>query len=207
MHYDWLFIGLGNIGERYALTRHNIGFMVAEAFCAKHGAQFRAGSGEWSEATVRLGSQNALVILPTTYMNNSGKAAKKAAARYFVLPERVVAIVDEYNFPVGKIHLKNSGSDGGHNGTASMIQELGTEKFLRLRCGIDHKFGTGELVDYVLKPFSDDEIAARDAMIEQSVAALELLMRVGTARAMQLVNAGKIGTEKLSAGKLSAPSP
>jgi PTH1 family peptidyl-tRNA hydrolase len=198
MHYDWLIVGLGNIGERYALTRHNIGFMVAEAFCTKHGAQFHAGKGDWHEATVRLGSQNTLVILPTTYMNNSGKAAAKAAFQFRVLPERVVAIVDEYNFPVGKIHLKNSGSDGGHNGTASMIQELRTEKFLRLRCGIDHKFGAGELVDYVLKPFAEDEIAARDTMITQSVAALELLMRVGTARAMQLVNAGKVSAEEPS---------
>lgn len=187
--YDWLIVGLGNIGERYAATRHNIGFMVAQALCRKYGTDFRAGKGAWFEAQCRIGGSLVLVILPTTYMNNSGKAARHACTLYNVPPERVIAVVDEYNFPVGRIHLKNSGSDGGHNGISSMIAELQTDKFLRLRCGIDRKFGAGELVEYVLKPFDESEIAARDSMIANAVSAIEFIMQSGTARAMQIVNA------------------
>jgi PTH1 family peptidyl-tRNA hydrolase len=187
--YDWLVVGLGNVGERYAATRHNIGFMVAQELCRKQGVAFQAGKGAWIEAQCRIGGASVLVILPTTYMNNSGKAARQACTLYKVPPERVIAIVDEYNFPVGRIHIKNSGSDGGHNGIASMIAELQTDKFLRLRCGIDRKFGAGELVEYVLKPFDESEIVARDAMIAHAVSAIETVMLSGAARAMQIVNA------------------
>lgn len=186
--FDWLIVGLGNPGEKYAPTRHNIGWLVAQALVAKHLSEFRAGKGDWYEAPIAVGRHKALVILPTTYMNLSGTAAAKAARQINLPAERVIAIVDEYNFPVGRVHLKNSGSDGGHNGTASMIQEFRTEKFLRLRCGIDKKFGAGELVDYVLKPFADDEIIVRDEMILRGITAIEGVMRLGTARAMQLIN-------------------
>ncbi|MFY7998757.1 MAG: aminoacyl-tRNA hydrolase [Candidatus Kapaibacteriota bacterium] len=195
---DWLIVGLGNPGVRYAETRHNIGWMVAEAFARKHSIKkqglsahsqlFSAGKGEWNEARCTVRDSDVLVILPTTYMNLSGKAAVQAGKMFRVPVGRMVAIVDEYNFPVGRIHLKNSGSDGGHNGTASMIAELGTPSFFRLRCGIDKRFGPGELVEYVLNPFAPDEITARDAMIEQSVIALETLIELGAARAMQIVN-------------------
>ncbi|MCU0425968.1 MAG: aminoacyl-tRNA hydrolase [Candidatus Kapabacteria bacterium] len=195
---DWMIIGLGNPGERYAATRHNIGWMVAEAFARKHTVKtasrempFSAGKGAWHEARCAFRDADVLVILPTTYMNLSGKAAVEAGRVFKIPVGRMVAVVDEYNFPVGRIHLKNSGSDGGHNGTASMIEELRTPSFFRLRCGIDKKFGPGELVDYVLKPFADDEIAARDAMIEQSVLAIETLIELGAARAMQAVNVQK----------------
>jgi PTH1 family peptidyl-tRNA hydrolase len=191
---EWLIVGLGNPGARYAETRHNIGWMVADAFARKHTvsknpALFSAGKGDWHEARCAVRGTDVMVILPTTYMNLSGKAADRASKLFHIPKERIVAIVDEYNFPVGRIHLKNSGSDGGHNGTASMIEELGTQAFFRLRCGIDKKFGPGELVDYVLKPFAAEEIVARDAMIDKAVTAIETLIEVGAARAMQIVNA------------------
>lgn len=193
---EWLIVGLGNPGARYAETRHNIGWMVADAFARKHTVSkntplFSAGKGDWYEARCAVRGTDVVVILPTTYMNLSGKATEQASKLFRIPKERIVAIVDEYNFPVGRIHLKNSGSDGGHNGTSSMIEELGTQAFFRLRCGIDKKFGPGELVDYVLKPFAPEEIAARDAMIEKAVAALETLIEVGAARAMQIVNVQK----------------
>lgn len=198
---EWLLVGLGNPGVRYADTRHNIGWMVAEAFVRKHRVNktasplsaelFSVGKGDWHEARCAVRGTDVLVILPTTYMNLSGKAAARAAQFFRIPKERIIAIVDEYNFPVGRIHLKNSGSDGGHNGTASMIAELGTGGFFRLRCGIDKNFGPGELVEYVLKPFASEEIAARDAMITKAVTALETLIEVGEARAMQIVNAQK----------------
>jgi peptidyl-tRNA hydrolase, PTH1 family len=193
---DWLIIGLGNPGERYAETRHNIGWMVAEAFATKHSTtksepMFTKGKGAWNEARCTFQDNDVMVILPTTFMNASGEAANHARAFFRVPTSRIVAVVDEYNFPVGRIHLKNSGSGGGHNGTASLLEKLGSPMFYRLRCGIDKHFGPGELVDYVLSPFANNELQQRDAMITEAVRALETLIELGGARAMGMVNAWK----------------
>lgn len=128
------------------------------------------------------------ILKPLTYMNLSGEAVRLMAARLKLPSERIIAVVDEYNFPVGKVHLRLGGSDGGHNGLTSIIEELGTDKFWRLRCGIDRKFGPGELVDYVLAPFGSEEVEARNAMISSAVDALRLIATVGPEKAMQTVN-------------------
>lgn len=185
---SWLVVGLGNPGERYAATRHNIGWMVCDAFVRQSGGAFTPGQGLWFESFVRVGRENVAVILPVTYMNKSGEAAAEAQRLFRVLPEHIVTVVDEYNFPVGKIHLKGQGSDGGHNGVTSMIDSLGTEKFWRLRCGIDRNFGPGGLVDYVLAPFAPDEEPARDKMITDAAAALKEIVALGARRAMNNVN-------------------
>ncbi|MCX7929242.1 MAG: aminoacyl-tRNA hydrolase [Chlorobi bacterium] len=189
MSIDWIVLGLGNPGTEYAATRHNIGYRVAETFVARRGGTFSPAEGPWLEATVRYARQEFAVALPTTYMNRSGIAARKLLARYSTAPDHLIAIVDEYNFPVGRIHLKFGGSDGGHNGIASLIEELGTDRFWRLRCGIGRDFGPGELSDYVLSPFPPDEHPLVDAMIANAVEALERIAKSGIARAASEVNA------------------
>jgi PTH1 family peptidyl-tRNA hydrolase len=189
MSIDWIFIGLGNPGAEYAATRHNIGYRVAERFATSHGSQFQPGNGPWLESTLRYARHQILVALPTTYMNRSGIAARKLVAQHGLPPEKLIAIVDEYNFPLGRIHLKLGGSDGGHNGIASIIEELGTDRFWRLRCGIDRNFGRGELVDYVLSQFAADELPIVEAMIDDAVAALERIVRTGISRAATEINA------------------
>lgn len=185
---DWLFVGLGNPGEKYARTRHNIGWMVAERLAEKYKASFVPGRGDWLEASFTIGSKHVVAMLPTTYMNASGEAVSSFCKKHFLLPERVVAIVDEYNFPVGTIHLKGQGSDGGHNGLTSLIEELGTDKFWRLRCGIDRKFGQGELVKYVLSPFEHHEAENLELMVQQAVETLEFISRLGAQKAMNHIN-------------------
>lgn len=185
---SWLVVGLGNPGERYAATRHNIGWMVCDAFVRQNGATFAPGQGAWFESFVRVGRENVAVILPMTYMNKSGEAAAEAQRLFRVLPERIIIVVDEYNFPVGKVHLKGQGRDGGHNGVSSMIESLGTENFWRLRCGIDRNFGPGELVEYVLAPFTPDEEPARDRMITDATVALKEVITLGPRRSMNIVN-------------------
>lgn len=187
---DWLIVGLGNPGAGYAATRHNIGWMVCEALCRRYSGRFVQGAGAWMEAVLDLGPATLLVILPTTFMNRSGKAVAEAQRLFRVPPERTLVVVDEYNFPVGRIHLKSQGSDGGHNGVASVIAELGTREFWRLRCGIDRDFGPGGLVDYVLSPFGPHETEARDAMIEAAVDAVKNVALIGPQRAMTAVNSG-----------------
>ena len=188
MHVDWIIAALGNPGERYAKTRHNIGWMVCEHLCAKHKASIVAGKGDYYQAALRLRGKSVLVIFPTTYMNDSGRAVEKVSNLYEVKSENILIVLDEYNFPLGKVHLKFGGSDGGHNGAQSVIEELGNDKFWRLRCGIAKNFGMGELVDYVLREFNADEIEARNAMITRAADAIELVMLSGVSRASSAIN-------------------
>ncbi len=191
MHVDWIIAGLGNPGPKYEWTRHNIGWMVCAEILQRQKAGLVPGKGEYYSASLRIRGKSVLLMLPTTYMNLSGTAIVKAMGQYEVKAENVIIVVDEFNFPVGKVHVRQGGSDGGHNGTHSVIQELKTEKFWRMRCGIDKKFGMGELVDYVLREFSSDEIQARDAMIKRAADAVELIMKAGISRAISDINSDK----------------
>lgn len=185
---DYLVVALGNPGTRYSTTRHNIGWMVADTLVGTSvwHTERRPVSLEWY--TLSISGTTLHVLKPGTYMNLSGQAARVMAARLKLSPDRIIAVVDEYNFPVGRVHLRLGGSDGGHNGLTSMIEEMGTDKFWRLRCGIDRKFGPGELVDYVLAPFGAEELEARDAMITKAVDAIRSIATVGPDKAMQTVN-------------------
>jgi PTH1 family peptidyl-tRNA hydrolase len=183
-----MFVGLGNPGSEYATTRHNIGFMVVDAFVAAAEVTWTNGSSLYDEARMRYAGIEVVVLKPLTYMNLSGKAVAKRSRELGISPTRVVVITDEYNFPVGKLHLKQGGSSGGHNGIASVIEELETANFWRLRCGIDRKFGPGELVDYVLAPFDASQSDELGRMIERGCEAIRQIAKVGPALAMQKVN-------------------
>ncbi len=182
-------LALGNPGTRYAATRHNIGWIVADAVAQHLGIGFDAGRGEYYEARGEVRGTQFVLAKPTTYMNNSGIAAAQILERYGVSPADMLALVDELQFPTGRIQLKPSGSSGGHNGTESLIYHLDTNQFPRLRCGVGDNFAQGEMVDYVLAPFGAEEsdlvremiIAARDAVL--------LWITEGTARAMNIINA------------------
>jgi len=186
----WLIVGLGNPGDRYHSTRHNIGWMVAEAFAEKKQMQFKKGKGNWQEAECSIKGEKISLILPETYMNNSGQAVGEFIRYYKIPTEHVIMLVDEYNFPVGKMQLKQGGSDGGHNGTSSMIAHIGPE-FWRFRFGIDKQFGPGEMADYVLAPFRQEELELRNGMIERGVKALLLFFSGNHSRALQQINAEK----------------
>ncbi|MCS6965168.1 MAG: aminoacyl-tRNA hydrolase [Candidatus Kapabacteria bacterium] len=191
----WLIVGLGNPGAEYAETRHNIGWMVVHAFVERYGGLWRQGVGPWMEAQVRVSGQPVIAILPLTYMNRSGEAVRALQKLNKIPTERIVIVLDELNFPLGRLHLKASGSDGGHNGMASVIEHLGTRNVLRLRCGIGDAFPTGGMVEYVLSPFDPHELPQRDAMIERAVRALEYLLKHGPARAMSVINSGKLESQ------------
>jgi PTH1 family peptidyl-tRNA hydrolase len=189
-----MFVGLGNPGSEYATTRHNIGFMVVDAFVAAAEVTWTNGSSLYDEARMRYAGIEVVVLKPLTYMNLSGKAVAKRSRELGISPTRVVVITDEYNFPVGKLHLKQGGSSGGHNGIASVIEELETANFWRLRCGIDRKFGPGELVDYVLAPFDASQSDELGRMIERGCEAIRQVAKVGPALAMQKVNTSGPGS-------------
>ncbi len=188
--FDYLIAGLGNPGKKYENTRHNIGWMVALSLIEKYKAKLTT-STIFYYADVKVSGTNFLVCLPTTFMNASGEAIMKISRKHSIMPDKIIAVVDEYNFPVGRIHLRKGGSDGGHNGISSLIEELGTEDFYRLRCGIAKDFGPGELVDYVLSPFPDSDLDNLKLMIEKSVFTIEHIAKAGINRAMNDINSDR----------------
>lgn len=166
MKYDKLIVGLGNPGNKYESTRHNIGRMAIDKIAEKFSAEWQPEKGIYLKAELKTKGKLFLLCKPDTYMNNSGEAVKKIADKYSVNPNDIIIIVDEYNFPLGRIQLKQSGSDGGHNGTASVINELNNENFWRLRCGIGNDFGPNGLVDYVLSDFPQEQKPILDDLLK-----------------------------------------
>ncbi len=181
-------LALGNPGARYATTRHNIGWMVADAIARRLRIEFRPGKGEYYEAKGNWRGAEIVLVKPTTYMNNSGIAAKELVERYRVSPEDILVIADEIQFPVGRVQLKPSGSSGGHNGLESIIYHLETPGFPRLRCGVGKDFRPGEMADYVLAPFPEGELSVVEGMMAAGADTALLWAAEGTARAMTLAN-------------------
>lgn len=174
---------LGNPGSEYSGTRHNIGFMVGDRLASRRERPWVQRDPLFQECTFTYARRSVVLFKPMTYMNLSGRAVKKVLNAHQLKPSQLVVVVDEFNFPIGKVHLGLGGSSGGHNGTEHIIQELGTPQFWRLRCGIDRAFGPGELVDYVLSPFPADQHHAVEEMIEAACDRLERVIRDGPERA------------------------
>lgn len=190
---DWLIFGLGNPGSKYKNNRHNIGWMVAQALCEKYKAPLVQTSLIYNTADILIAEIAVKVVQPTTYMNRSGEAVRKLMNLHNVPSDRIIVVVDEYNFPLGKIHIKNTGKDGGHNGVLNIIEETGTNNFFKLRCGIGKNFGAGGLVDYVLSDFEPDEIESKVQMTDNAVKAIIHFLSLNNPdRAMSEINSGKI---------------
>ena len=182
-------VGLGNYGSEYFHTRHNIGYMVATALIEKYNGKIEKKSGIANYSIIGIAGQKILVVLPLTYMNRSGIAAKRFLEEYSLLSKDLLIVVDEYNFPLGKIHLKSGGGGGGHNGISSIITEIDSREFFRLRCGISRNFTENELVDYVLSAFNANEIDTVNTMIANSIKAIEFFIEADNAgKAMSMIN-------------------
>jgi PTH1 family peptidyl-tRNA hydrolase len=189
---DYLILGLGNPGKKYEKTRHNIGWLCVERLAQKYSAQFSKISQIANFSKIKICNKNIVVAMPLTYMNLSGLAAKKLCNKFLLSPDKLLVVVDEYNFPIGKLHMKLNSGDGGHNGIASIIYELATNGFYKLRCGIDRNFSQGELVDYVLSEFKNEELDELEKMILNSVLAIEYFVEFGANKAMSEINSGKL---------------
>jgi PTH1 family peptidyl-tRNA hydrolase len=187
----WVFAGLGNIGREYAGTRHNVGFEAVDLVerQLERSTGWKAGKGEYYFAKGWRGSEEILLVKPTTYMNLSGRAVRDALQFYKVPVSNVVVIADDLALPLGALRLRLGGSDGGHNGLSSVIYELGTEDFARLRCGIGSNFHRGDQVNFVLSRFKPDEIEMAEQMIDRASDACFEIVNSGISRAMNSVNA------------------
>ncbi len=183
----FLIVGLGNIGDEYAHTRHNIGFDVVNAFVQKHQATFKVDRLAYMAAIKWKGKQF-ICICPTTYMNLSGKAVKYWMDKEKIQLENVLVIVDEVAIPFNKLRIKPGGSDGGHNGLKSIQELLGTTNYPRLRFGIGNDYPKGLQADFVLGKWMKEEEPLVKLKIEKSVEAIECFATQGIATAMNKIN-------------------
>lgn len=179
--------GLGNPGERYARTRHNVGFRVVEELARRRGIRLAAG-----ECNSLLGSDEALfLVAPQTFMNRSGYAARCLAERHDLEPEDLLVVYDEIHLPLGKLRLRRGGNPAGHRGMESILECLGTDRVPRLRLGVGTEGGPAageELVSFVLSPFDEDEREAVDGMIRRAADACAVWAHDGVGAAMQQFN-------------------
>jgi PTH1 family peptidyl-tRNA hydrolase len=163
-----LIAGLGNIGEEYRNTRHNVGFMVLDAAAAASGISF-SDSRYGSVATLRHKNAQLVLLKPSTFMNLSGNAVRYWLQKEKITPENLLVITDDIAIPTGSIRLRASGSPGGHNGLASISEVLGTDLYARLRIGIGNDFPRGGQVNYVLGRWSPEELAVIEKRIPLAV--------------------------------------
>jgi PTH1 family peptidyl-tRNA hydrolase len=183
-----LIIGLGNIGIRYAETRHNIGFDLLDLLSLKWKFRQKDGPGDYYFGEKEIDGRMIRFIWPTSLMNNSGIAALQAMAKYNLTPADILVIYDDFNLPLGKMRIRASGSDGGHNGMESIIFHLRTEEILRLRLGTGPLPENMDPTEFVLGRFSDDEVEIRNKMLEKGAEAVLYLLSYRPEEAMTRYN-------------------
>ncbi len=184
-----LVVCLGNPGREYEATRHNAGFMTADRLAARLGARFDKAKFHALVADVTKGNKRFLMMKPQTYMNNSGEAVREAASFYKIAPEQILVISDDVSLDVGKVRIRRKGSDGGQKGLRSVIAELGSDAFPRIRVGVGQKPRPDyDMVDWVLGKIPENERPAFDEALEKACEAALLVVDGELERAMNLYN-------------------
>lgn len=173
-----LVVGLGNPGRAYAQHRHNVGFMVLDEVARRGGAAFSQTRFGGRFATADIAGRPAALLQPETWMNNSGRAVARAAGFYDTAAEDVVVVHDDLDLPYGRVRVKLGGGHGGHNGLRSIVADLGSPDFLRVRVGIGRP-PRGDATAHVLSPFDADERAALPLVVDRASDAVEALVQVG----------------------------
>ena len=184
----FLIVGLGNMGEKYASTRHNIGFKVLDYFAKQEDLSFKTEKlGDVS--TYKLKGRTFILLKPNTYMNLSGKAVLYWLTKEKIPLENLLVIADDLNLPFGSIRVKTKGSDGGHNGLKDIQDKLNTTKYNRYRFGISDAFGKGKQIDYVLGEWTTEELDQLKERLDKSIALIKSFGLAGINNTMNTFNA------------------
>ena len=187
---SYLVVGLGNIGPEYSKTRHNMGFMVLDAWSQASNTAFNTMRyGDVAE--IHLKGRTVYLLKPSTYMNLSGNAVRYYLQKLPIPTDRLLVICDDINLPFGKLRMRKNGSDGGHNGLKNIAECLETENYARIRMGVGHEFSTGAQADYVLGNLSEEEMKEMDNLSEKVIQGVKEWIFVGADRAMNVLNAKK----------------
>jgi peptidyl-tRNA hydrolase, PTH1 family len=187
---DRIIVGLGNPGDGYANTRHNVGFQVASRLAKRARAEFSLKAADSRIAEGTLAGARVAIARPQTFMNDSGRAIGKLLDRYRVGTSALVVVFDEIDLPLGKIRIRERGGPGTHNGMRSIVSAVGDD-FTRVRVGvapIDPAAEIADLAEYVLTPFTADEREIADAQVTRAAEAIEVALRDGIGRAMEKFN-------------------
>ena len=184
---NYLIVGLGNIGAEYANTRHNIGFMVLDAWAQASNIVFESGR-YGSTATISFKGRKFHLLKPSTYMNLSGKAVRYWMNELKIQPENLLVISDDLNIPFGTLRLRKNGSAGGHNGLTNINELIGTQEYARIRVGIGNDFGRGQQIGYVLGEFGEEERKELPEICKRVTDGVKAWATVGADRAMNTVN-------------------
>ena len=179
---------MGNPGDEYAGTRHNAGFMMVERLARSWGVEPRGRLFKSRSALVRRGGEEVLLALPKTFMNRSGTAVRAALAGKEIAPGRLIVVYDDLDIPLGEIRVRKTGRPGTHKGMISIVGEIRTDEFPRVRIGIGPLPAGRDAADFVLEPFRRDERPDLERGLEQAAEALEMVLDGGIERAMTRFN-------------------
>lgn len=186
---SWIIVGLGNPGSKYQNTRHNIGFITADYIADEKRVKLNKVKFKSSYNILTIGGEKCLLMKPNTYMNLSGDAVKEAATFYKVPADHVIVIFDDCSLPCGKLRIRQNGSAGGHNGIKSIIAQLGTDAFPRIKIGVGEKpHPDYDMADWVLSTFSEQDKKLLKPAVENAAKALEVFISDGPDRAMNKFN-------------------
>lgn len=186
---QWIVVGLGNVGDAYENTRHNVGFEVVDELAERKNLPIQKLKYRALTNTAELGGEKVLLMKPVTYMNLSGEAVGEAARFYKIPPERVLVLCDDVALAPGKLRLRRGGSAGGHNGLKNLIQHLGTDQFPRVRVGVGQKpHPDYDMADWVLGKFQGEDRKTMDAAVQRAADAVECCLSEGLDRAMNRFN-------------------
>lgn len=186
---DWLLVCLGNYGQKYENTRHNIGFLAAERLIEKNDLKCNRLRFKALTEVIDFGGAKVLLMMPQTYMNLSGEAAGEAARFYKVPPEHVLVISDDVSLPLGKLRVRGGGSAGGHNGLKNIIAHLGTDQFPRVKVGVGAPPNPEyDMADWVTGGFSASERKVVDAALDRALDAAACVIEKGVTEAQNRFN-------------------
>lgn len=186
---SWLIVFLGNPGPRYEMTRHNAGFMAADAMAKEKNLSINKFRFKALTASCRIGEESVLLMKPQTFMNLSGDAVSQAAKFYKIPPEHVIVVSDEISLPIGKLRIRTKGSAGGHNGLKDIIAKLGTDAFPRIRIGVGAPpHPDYDMADWVLSTFKNQDAEDMLAAAARAAQAAQCYITQGADRAMNRFN-------------------
>ena len=186
---EWLIAGLGNPGQKYEKTRHNMGFLAVDLLAEEKGVKLNKVKFKAAYNLMDFGGARCLVMKPQTYMNLSGEAVRQGVDFYKIPPERVLVVSDDTALALGRLRIRTKGSAGGHNGLKNIIQHLGTDQFPRLRVGVGEKpHPDYDMADWVLGRFTGEDKKTIDGAVKRAADAVECILAEGIDRGMGKFN-------------------
>ena len=186
---EYIVVGLGNPGSKYETTRHNTGFMFMDVLADKYDVKLKKIQFKAVTAQAEINGHKCLLVKPQTFMNNSGESVREIVSFYKIPPEKIIVVFDDISLPCGKLRIRRKGSDGGHNGIKSIIYQINSDAFPRIKLGVGEKpHPDYDLADWVLSSFKKDELILMREACEKSVSAVELMVDGDIDKAMSNFN-------------------